>query len=107
MMTASTITLMPDDTTLPSTRSARSWSCSRGQRHEDEASQRGQLEFNDGDEKLDGQNEEGQHHQQPTDQQHDNRQEVAEELREPHQVGGLGDQRIGGGKAFPRDRTRM
>ena len=81
-MTASTITLMPEEMTLPSTRSARK----RGpvperEGHQHEAGQRRQLELEDGDEELHREDEEGDDDDQPGDQQHGDRQEVVEEAR--------------------------
>ncbi len=58
---ASTITLMPEETTLPSTRSARkevSFHKREGDQHE--AGQRRQLELEDGDEELHREDEEGE-----------------------------------------------
>ena len=77
---ASTISLMPEEMTLPSTRSARNAVCAeQRERHQHEAGQRRQLELDDGDEQLDGEHEEGQQHDQPGQHQHDDGHEVGEE----------------------------
>jgi hypothetical protein len=66
MMTASTSTLMPEEMTLPSTRSAmKADLAEQAERDQHEAGERRQLELDQGDEELDGEDEEGEQHQRP------------------------------------------
>ncbi len=81
-MTASTSTLMPDDTTLPSTFSARNAVLFQSERHQDEAGERGQLELDQRDEKLHRQHEEAEDHHQPGEEQHHDGVDVHEHLGE-------------------------
>src|SRR3546814_15701964 len=67
------------DTLFPYTTLFRS---PEGERHEDEAGQRGQLELEDSDEHLHGEDEEGEDDDHPGDQQHHDRQEIVEEAGE-------------------------
>ena len=70
IMTASTIILIPEEITLPEhALGQESRFVPEGERHQDEAGQRGQLEFDDGDEKLDRQHEEGEHGDEPGEEQ--------------------------------------
>jgi len=59
------------------------------ERHQHEPGQRGQLEFQHGDEQLHRQDEEGDDHDQPGDQQHGDGEEIVEEAGEAHQGGDL------------------
>ena len=95
-ITASTITLMPEVMTLPSTRSARkAGAVPERERHQHEAGKGGQLELDDGDEELDREDEEGDDHEQPGDQQDDDRQEIVEEGGEAEHLARLVEQRPG------------
>jgi hypothetical protein len=93
-MTASTITLIPDDTTLPRT---------RRERDQHEARKCRQLEFENGDEELDGKNEKRQDHDDPGKKQNHDRHEIVEEGREADQRTGLLQQRIGCLKSCSRE----
>ena len=87
-MTASTSTLTPEETTLPSTRSARKAVLpNRPNGNQHEAGERRQLELDQGDEELDRQDEEGEQHHDPGEQQHDDLDEVLEEADIAHQAG--------------------
>src|SRR3546814_9104123 len=67
--------------------------------HEDEAGQRGQLELEDSDEHLHGEDEEGEDDDHPGDQQHHDRQEIVEEAGEGGELADLIEQRPGGREA--------
>src|SRR3546814_10833713 len=73
---------------------------------EDEASKRGELELDDGDEELDRQDEEGEHDHEPGEHQHEDRHGIVEESGETEQVAGLLDQRIGGLEARAGNEAR-
>src|SRR3546814_2711335 len=60
--------------------------------HQDEAGQRGQLELDNRHEHLHREDEEGDDHDRPGEQQHGDRQEIVEEGREPHQLRDLLEQ---------------
>ena len=79
-MTASTITLMPDDDDIAQhTLGQERGLVPQRERHQHEAGQCRQLEFQDGDEELHRQDEEGEHDDEPGDHQHEDRHEVVEE----------------------------
>src|SRR3546814_2330402 len=61
--------------------------------HEDEAGEARQLELENADEHLHREDEEGDDHQRPGEQQHHDRQEVVEEGREPDHLARLVKQR--------------
>src|SRR3546814_4238655 len=71
----------------------------RSERHEDEAGQRGQLELEDRHEHLHGEDKEGEDDDHPSDQQHDDGQEVVEEGREAEILFDLLEQWPRGGEA--------
>src|SRR3546814_4670346 len=60
--------------------------------HQDEAGQRGQLELDNRHEHLHREDEEGDDHDRPGEQQHGDRQEIVEEGLEPHQLRDLLEQ---------------
>ena len=100
MMTASTSTLMPEDTTLPKHALGHEGGLAEqaeGDQHE--AGERGQLELDQRDEKLDGEDEEGEHDQRPGEQQARDLDEVLEEGDPAHQVGNGFEQRPAGVEA--------
>src|SRR3546814_14075096 len=70
--------------------------------HEDEAGQRCQLELDDRDEHLHREDEEGDDHDRPGEQQHGDGQEVVEEGREPGQLGYQLQEWPGSGESRPR-----
>ena len=87
-MTASTITLMPEETTLPSTRSARKlvrFQSAKGTSTKPASVV--SLNSMIGDEQLDRENEEGEDDEQPGDHQHRDRQEILEEGDRPDAAG--------------------
>ena len=93
-ITASTITLMPEETTLPSTRSARKlvrFHKAKGTRMKPARAR--QLELDDRDEQLHREDEEGEDDEQPGEQQHRDRQEILEEGDEPDELADLVEQR--------------
>src|SRR3546814_5716817 len=59
------------------------------------------------DEELDGEDEESEQHQQPEDEKHRDRQEIAEKLREARHLRYLIEQRVRGGEAGAGDRPGM
>ena len=62
---------MPDEMTLPSTRSAmNAVLAEQAEGNEHEAGERRQLELDQGDEELDRHDEEGEQHDHPGKQQH-------------------------------------
>ena len=82
-MTASTMTLTPEATILPSTfLGEKGGLIEEREGNEDEAGERRQLELDQRDEELHGENEEGDQHQQPGDHQHGDLDEVGEEAGE-------------------------
>jgi hypothetical protein len=86
-MTASTITLMPDDYDVAEhALGEEAGAVPQREWHEDEAGEARQLELEDGDEHLHGENEEGDDHERPGEQQHRDRQEIVEEAGEAHQL---------------------
>jgi hypothetical protein len=89
-ITASTSTLMPEDTTLPSTFSARNavlFQSANGHQHE--ARERGQLELDQRDEELHRQHEEADDHHQPGEEHHHDGVDVHEHLGEARHVADL------------------
>ena len=101
-MTASTITLMPDDNDV----AEHAFGQERGlapkrERHQHEARQCGQLELEDRDEELNRQNEERENHDEPGDHQHQDGDDVCEEAGEADQLAGLLHQGICRGKPVP------
>ena len=87
MITASTSTLTPEETTLPSTRSARNAVLpKRPKGISTKPSERCQLELDQGDEELHREDEEGEQHHGPGEHQHDDLDEILEEADIAHQV---------------------
>ena len=74
--------------------------------NEDEAGQCGQLEFDQRDEELNRQNEEGDQHQDPRDHQHRDLHEVREEAGEAHHLVGRIEQRLTGVEPNLRELAR-
>ena len=88
---------MPDDTTLPSTRSAKKrGAAEESERHEDEAGERRQLELDQADEELDRHHEEADDDDQPGDEQDDDLHQVREDAGEAHHAGDRGQDRLAG-----------
>ncbi|GAK33906.1 hypothetical protein AQ1_01799 [alpha proteobacterium Q-1] len=75
------------------------------ERHKHEARKRRQLEFEDGDEELDRENEEGQEHDEPGDHQHGDLHEVFEEGDRADEVADFRQERLRRVKARRRDKA--
>ena len=107
MTIAITSTLMPDEMTLPRTRSARKVVCrQKANGHQDEAGQRRQLELDDQDEELDRQHEEGGDDDDAADAEQDDLGEIAEELeRTRRDRADVIEDRLRGREAFGRDQA--
>ena len=71
--------MIPEDMTFGLAKQAKG--------NEHEASKRRELEFNQGDEELDCQNEEGEQHHDPGEQENDDLNEIFEEADVTHQAG--------------------
>ena len=67
--------------------------------HEEEPGEAGELEFENADEHLHGEDEEGDDDQRPGEQQHDDGHKIVEEAREPDHLACLVEQRPGRGEA--------
>ena len=96
-ITASTMILIPDATTFPSTFSARKEvRAPQRERYEHEARQRGQLELQHADEQLHGQDEEADDDDDPGDEQHSDRVDVGEHIWETGELADLGQHGLAG-----------
>src|SRR3546814_16365430 len=93
-----TDTLFPYTTLFRSPFGKETGAIPQRERHEDEPGQAGQLELEDTDEHLYCEDEEGENDEQPSDQQHRDRQEILEESRKAEILVYLLQQRPGGGK---------
>ena len=79
----------------------------QAERHEDEAGKRRELEFDQGDEQLHGQDEKSDENDEPRNQQDEDLDEVLEERHEAHELtGGLQD-RLAGINAVTRGVERL
>ena len=79
----------------------------QAERHEDETGKRRELEFDQGDEQLHGQDEKSDENDEPRNQQDKDLDEVLEERHEAHELtGGLQD-RLAGINADLRESSRL
>ena len=108
MITASTRIFTPDETTLPSTFSARkAVRPKRPNGTRTNPAKRGQLELDQADKELDRHDEEADDDDQPGDQQDGDLDEIVEEAGETHQTGDGGQDGLSGVDADLGDASRL